>query len=242
MLSAVDRKIATEIVGHLEIPRDFGLDEYGGGFIFGEDDYILYRLHSYFPDIQFELITGCSKAVIISDELPFVIKIPFNGVWYEKERYDEESEPEYYFDYFHFNKNNEPTDYCEIELHNTIKAKVEGFREFFPDINYLGRFGDTRFYIQEKVQNIKMCPFKLSNDGLTWARSIGADKDQWDYFICNEEWRAAVYDLYGKEKLFQLVDWAVFNKLEWLNDLHSGNYGFSMDGKPIILDVSGFFE
>ena len=186
---------------------------------------------------EFKIDNGVSKAVIIFEGFDFVIKIPFNGGWYGW--YNEETE-EYEDDYFEeFTRADspDPSDYCWDECINIHDAYDAGFGALFPSTSFLCKVGSRRFYIQEKVKTSRQFMASPSENSRERAREIGRG-----YKYCSEEWRAMVIELYGEEFFMHFVEWCVTNHNSILTDMHSANYGYSMDGAPIILDASGYRE
>ena len=82
MLTDKDRNIAWEIIKSLSLPDDFGPT--GDDAWFETDD-----ISNQISGIgDFFVTYGVTKMVIVPDELPFVIKVPFNGHWVDE--YDED--------------------------------------------------------------------------------------------------------------------------------------------------------
>lgn len=75
-----------------------------------------------------------------------------------------------------------------------------------------------------------------SENSLTRAKNLDSD-----YRYCDMDWRAMVIELYGEDFLRSFIDWyRNDNSNHILDDMHGGNYGYRMDGAPIILDCAGF--
>lgn len=55
--------------------------------------------------------------------------------------------------------------------------------------------------------------------------------------MLNEDWVANLYDLYGEKFETAFVE---FIKDDIITDLHTGNYGYRLDGTPVIFDYCGY--
>ena len=84
MYSTADLKKVNQFIENLHLPEKFGIS--------GDDCYeqeFEDELNNLFYDVDapfdFHVNYGASKVAIVSEELPFVIKIPFNGMWYVRE-------------------------------------------------------------------------------------------------------------------------------------------------------------
>ena len=234
MFSNKDVDTAIEIVKNLHLPDEFGCD--CDGYFYPDiiEDQLI---NNGFSDDDFDIEYGISKAVIIFKNLPFVIKIPFHGKWYDA--WDSENE-EYYnaFERFCCADSIYKDDYCEAEV-NAIQTMVYfGFEDIVAYEICLGEFNNTTFYLQEKVKSSRTSNhYKPSENSMTRAREIGLD-----YEYCDVDWRACVIEIYGEEYWRSFVNWALDEHNYILNDLHSGNYGYNYEGKPVLFDVSGFEE
>lgn len=222
MLTAKDVQIAREIALHLELPEQFG----------GSEDFDASEYEYQFQDFiegDFYVSCGVSKMVIVIDELPFVIKIPFNGRW----EMDWENEDQLYFCEFAEACDSDCTDYCLDELEKTLSIQDTEFAQFVPDMVDIGRFCGHEIYIQEKVKPLCEC-CKL----LTTEDSLQRAKTQSSSF--RADWIARVYDLYGENKWEEFLMFLRTWEPEVLSDMHTGNYGITLDGAPVLFDLAGF--
>ena len=124
------------------------------------------------------------------------------------------------------------TDYCRIEAGNFKDAEEEGLGEYFAacyelcsieppsDYDYKGL---VTFYIQERAES------NSSKTSKTCEEYTGSD--------CNDD-EDRVRSLFGEsEKIERLIEFLD----DWnINDLHSGNFGYTVDGTPKIIDYSGY--
>lgn len=230
MFELKDVKRAMEIVKNLDLPRDFGIDV--------DDDFDTYNIEEQISDVMndsFFVTNGVSKMVIVPNELPFVIKIPFNGRWVSNfDCAEEEEECEEFWYFMMAESRMSGDDYCARELELTAEIKAEGFGEFVPDMMYVGRCCGHNVYIQEKVKPMSECSKTIhpTEDSLNKSRQINAP------FL--DAWAALVIDTYGEDNYNKFLEWARENEPDVLSDMHTGNYGINMNGNPILLDICGF--
>lgn len=214
---------ARRIVSNLDLPSEFGTD----------GDLDMSDLEMQLEDVidgDYFVSCGISKAVIIVDYLPFVIKIPFNGRW-ETDWSDDSEDGKYFVEFDQANASS-CFDYCEDELNKTHLIQDNGFGCFVPNMMYLSTVCGFNTYVQEKV-----IPKNESKDKNPSAGSLekAKEEDYWDLV-----WAATAIDLYGFNFFHNFMDWAYSNCRDTMLDLHYGNYGYDMSGRPVILDVSGF--
>lgn len=234
MLTIDNVRMAQEIVKTLDIPYNYG--RMADGDIY-QDGLIESQLSKEWG--AYKVDWGISKAVIIFDELPFVIKIPFYGMWESEEEYNPETDEyewkEDFFEEYRYAGENGGSDYCGAEEAVIMAMEEEGFGELAPEMECIGTYGDHSFYIQEKVQPFDYSDIKGTEESLKKARSMKGR------YYCGEfEWRAVVIDNYGEKFWIRFIDWAKGRNLAFLGDMHSGNIGYRFDGTPVILDLAGF--
>lgn len=236
MLTDKDYNIAKKVVENFDLPADLGCDQESDEF---NSDIIYNQLMTNVIGTCY-VENGISKAVIIPENQNFVIKIPLTGQWYYAEVYNEETDEYEYEDdpaFEEFENANAPdeSDYCWDELLCIEEAEENGFGAMFPETDFLGEVNGTRFYIQEKVQTSREFTPQVSEDSR--SRSHAMD---WGYNYGGEIWRAAIIEQYGEDFWIRFCDWARSDGHgKMFDDMHSGNYGY-LNGRPIILDASGF--
>ena len=221
-----DLAYARSIVEQLEVPEyEFG----------GEDaaDDIYEQVKRIVEHNDVVVNCGVSKVAIILKELPFVIKVPFDGVWDEVEDYETEIMTMEFSD-FNYGGGTKYNDYCAIELDITNMAHEAGYDCFIPDMMFLCEVNGRRFYVQEKVKSLSESRREVNPTPDSYER---AKRDRSDF---DREWVALVYDFYGEDAWNEFVEWAENEASEILSDCHSGNYGIRNDGTPVIFDISGF--
>ena len=174
-------------------------------------------------ETDFEVAEGETKMVFMSsDLLDWVIKVP---------RYNEKG-----------------IDYCEIEAENYEKACDVHLEKFFAPTYAMGYFFGVPVYIQKKV----FC-FDEEVES-TFGDYMAQDmEDEREEYATDDDFYDAVYDAVNYMGTEDRI-WAVFNDgnepsivhalcafclKEYINDLHSGNFGYD-NGSPVIVDFSGY--
>lgn len=211
---------------------------------------------------------GASKMVIIPEDSDFVVKIPFRGQLLSDRRcyhntgtfqsfikrnqsvllLDDEQSNEYdEYDYFsilsplsgaydYVTGTDYEYDYCGVEEQLYLKAEEVGLAPLFAKTEYINIINGYEIYIQQKCD----CDYHSSSrtyseedeKSTTVVQSLKEGHYSSSFALC---WLIDVYNAYGEEMLINLLEF----EQEWLQDMHYGNYGYR-NGKPIILDYSGF--
>lgn len=238
MLTLMDFKKAKDIVAGLKLPYRLGVCGDDQDF---DRDWLYYQVSRVYSG-PFYISNGVSKVVIVFDNEPFVIKIPFNGMVEYEWVYDEEADDgDYDYDnpiFEEFDGADAPdnSDYCWDEVIRIEKAEEAGYGDLFPDTEFLTEFDGHRFYIQEKVKLVgRTYPTEISEH----SREVSESMDP-RYQSGTDLWRAVIVELYGEDFWKNFVDWDYFGNMGILTDMHSGNYGYDEEGRPVILDASGF--
>lgn len=193
----------------------------------------------------FDVKCGCTKIVIIFDELPYVIKVPFSGmVIYD---YNEDDDIESEYNRFYENAiADDSSDYCADELDRIKGAEEQGFGCVFPETEFLCKINGTSFYIQEKVYDYNnRVGHNYYQSKSQYAKNIVKElQEEGTYNIGYSSWMESFVEIYGVDFLKNLVNWEkeVYADSSMFNDMHGGNYGYKEDGRPCILDASGFRE
>lgn len=134
----------------------------------------------------------------------------------------------------------------EVEIYN--RAMAQDLAKFFPKAAFLVRVNGIDFVVQEKIdKSVSEC------DRKDIQRFQRVSKTATDKIVCKIEhefhragngyhrsldhnWAKMAIVLYGKHACKALCEFVVANSI---NDLHSCNIGYK-DGRPIILDFSGY--
>ena len=223
---AEDLKKAREIVSVLSLPENFGCDE--------DNDFDTFPIETQIEDVvdgDFFVTNGVSKLVILVDDLPFAIKIPFNG----KYEYSWEDDSTPVWCPFYYSKSSfRDWDYCGVELEYTAEIKDNGYGMFVPNMMHLCTVCGFDVFVQEKV--LPLCENKKAY-GATAASRKKAEECRG---IFNVDWAARAIDIYGVDNFIKFCDWANDRFPDMMADMHSGNYGYRENGDPVLLDLSGF--
>lgn len=220
-----------KVVGAL--PAEFGvmLDPEDYGIVYDYED----KLRAAFPRVQ--VANGVTKMVIIHPDLPFVIKIPFNGYW----AIDYNSEDENIFIPFECatctGAFDGEWDYCKLETEEYACAQDRGFNCFLAKSEFIGYYCNYPIYIQEKVN----VGFRANSRIVSSAKSRESvnNLDFCDR-ICSDIWMSKCFDCYGEELTMAFVEYTHHEDNMVGSDDHSKNYGYRNDGTPCLLDYSGY--
>ena len=127
------------------------------------------------------------------------------------------------------------TDFCHIELTNFESAVEEDLDEFFAAIYELCVIDDVTFYIQERAAPDEEKTTDSCREYMGYKDE--PDEDEEEYVDPNFDDYDRVESLFHGpklEELFSFID-------RWhINDLHEGNFGFTVSGVPKIIDYSGY--
>lgn len=183
-------------------------------------------------DNHMEITWGASQFVIYSNKWDYVYKIPFKGSY----EYEEDEDCDCFNEYM--------LNYCEEAVKIYAAAEEANVEFFFAETDYVGSsYNDYPVYAQPKVIPYnRLCSSSRrapSAGSLLRAKEIDIEYREKNYcrIPFEDDWVGAVIDEYGEDALMKLVK---FIKEENISDLHSGNYGYTLDNKPIIFDYSGF--
>lgn len=179
---------------------------------------------------------GASKFVCIPKDKEYVIKLPFNSVLEE----DSDEEEIVKFIGASGDITDNLWDYCAREVFLYEAARSNKIAFAFPETEYVGLINGWPIYVQEvcktlyEKENTKFPTVAEENQVMSFL----ASKNK--YSTINDSWITMFCLQYGEEKTIELLD---FIKFYEINDLHSSNIGFSaIDGRPVIVDFSGFYN
>ena len=235
----MNKELIDKIIELIDIPNDFGVCEYDDFLREEEDIYNVLQRN----DINAEIRFGCTKLVIIPEESDYVIKIPFNGMWYEV--YNNETNDYEDDEFIGFYKANdlgedcvENWDYCENELCKYERAVEDGFGKFFPDTQFYNWKHSYPIYIQKKI--CKCCAdmwgddFKKVSDNTSKYYAEHSD----DFYCLPEDWALAAIEYYGAEMMRKFCEYIQEHHMH--RDLHHANLGFDENNAPIVIDWAGY--
>lgn len=130
-------------------------------------------------------------------------------------------------------------DYCTREAKIYQKAVKWGLQELFAPTIKVGYIEKGVPYYQQP--RIETFGFTLKGNTEvayhpTVKKKLRHIISEMEYYSCDSDWFAYVLKSYGEVTLIKLIRFLKENKI---NDLRNENVGFK-DGKPIIVDYSGF--
>lgn len=181
---------------------------------------------------EWQCVWGATQFVLISDNYDYVFKIPFHGEWF----YDYDSE-ESYFKEFNY-------DYGERALEKCEQAEDAG-------IGFL--FAPTKVACYSK----NGCPIyiqpKATSFADSWDKKEKTEEErnsvknflfkvyEKDYNRLAIDWQYDVIKYYGEQVLKNLLDF-IYAHETCVSDLHNENFGYDIEGKPVIFDYSDYLE
>lgn len=217
----------------------FPLPEQFGVIISDDDettepiDYSLIQEVVWDVDPDASVYFGMSKLVIVAPSLNgVVIKIPFNG------RYYEDCEGELHWVPFEWATGSDKSDYCLTEYEKYNRLKTYGLNCFVAKTIFYGIRCGVRVFIQEEVtsQNdlyqTRRPSEKSSNLANKWY-------DEGKFYI-EPEWIANCLDKYGESKVERFLYYCSNIDPDILEDMHDGNFGYRPNELPVLLDYSNY--
>ena len=238
IITQKDKNYLHKLLDNVCFPEQFGIDESG---VLDSNYDILSSING---TANIRSLYGASKYVLLEKNLPYVIKIPFNGCWF----YDEEGDPEIdedtvfcpfenacndgYADDFFF-----ADDYCETERRFYQVMIETGFEVFFAETRYFDTINGKRIYLQEKVT-----PYESFSDRQE-ASPLAKQFSEILNVSLPADWIEKAIESYGEELTKAFVDFLSSDKdvgAIIASDLYSANYGYREDGTPCLLDYSGY--
>lgn len=182
---------------------------------------------------------GASKIVIASPKIGnAVVKIPFNGTYYQEEENDEEFE----WIPFEWAPGSDPADYCLAEYEKYQRLKDYGLGCFVAKTLFYKKRDGFRIFIQEYVMpENESCDSHNASDQSTttakkWRREGKIRSD------LENEWIANCLDIYGESKVKRFLYYCDNIDPDILEDIHKANYGYRENGTPCILDFSNYMD
>ena len=248
LITQEQKDLVKNLLEKISFPDEFGPTEYDDYY----DDELIDTLNDN-SDVTFEAASGASKYVLLSNSLPFVIKVPFNGYWARKDDYDEEEnecddDDDYRFVEFYgantskfYNGIHENNDYCATEAAIYERMCEMGYEKFFAKTSFLCTNSHKRIFIQERVT-----PYlRTENDVF---KSIHTSKEANDLagrirIPFSAVWIEAAIRFYGLKLTLDFMNFLTSDDNVAriiIEDLHHNNYGYRKNGEPCILDYSGY--
>ena len=224
------------------LPKDgqIGVFDDDCDYFYGDYESKIYRaLEKIDPFV--EVNHGMSKMVIISSLIDYVIKIPLTGIWVQScDENGDYIDDDYWFDEFAYGGGENGDDYCaeEVNIYETVLEEHPEYTFIFPETMFYKQIDGVKYYLQEKCKCGGGC---LKEDSSEIAVSTGdeicTDRDHQYAPIQSLPWCIALVENYGVEMAKEVLKY--LHQIQ-ISDLHNGNIGYNKEGKPIILDFSGF--
>lgn len=237
-----------------------------------------YQLRNFIDDIVSDISAytpisvryGVSKLVIIPQNFPFVIKIPFNGCFYfndsempdfgekysekdfstSKEYYDfiTEKEEEWAVENFEESTFFEPFTEANKEFPEDYCFEEFQIYETVKDRGFSDFFANTIFYTEKDGRKIyiqeKACTYKAGGKTSPSKKSLNKVQKLGIHSYFGNSWIALAIDFYGEALVQKFLDYIEIDEddIDVGNDMHNDNYGYRLDGSPCIIDFSGWRE
>lgn len=176
---------------------------------------------------EWRCVYGATKLVIIMEKEDFVFKIPFNSEW-------DGWKKDYVF--FYGAPATSTWDYCEAEEERYDFAEEYGFSKYLAKTNIVyNTKNGIRIYIQPKCfiySKYKTTSKRSSKVFSRWFKN--------NLPIDDAQWLNTFIDCYGAYKLKQFLTFLLNEN--WDDDLGSRNIGYTIEGKPVLIDYSSYME
>jgi len=237
-------KLVSDLANALPAVEEFGTED---GDTYEIPHTVSNAMSEKYPEMK--AFSGITKLCVTVPELPFVVKIPYTGIWEYYKDYDdccgncgectlevccENREGEYHFSEFFYN-------YCDKEIRDyedAIEIYPEAAEILVPTEYYISLNGH-KFYLQEKV-NVYHYDDEVTKHPVYRKRAKLVDEyyRKKSYYI-NNQWSVKAIQFFGTQKFFDFVA-KLYYVGNIFGDLHSGNLGYRFNGAPCILDFAGF--
>lgn len=164
-------------------------------------------------ELNLEIQFGATKVVFIDLDDDYVLKVPMGKV-----------------------------DFCAIEVDNYIKisTKYPNYTKYIAECWYAGNFSTNEKEIPMYImQRADIDPERVSDISYKSYISNNPDDPDGDDYYWDESdiTYDCLYTIYG-DVVSELYE--IFSEFE-INDVHTSNIGFIADGKPVVIDYSGFY-
>ena len=186
---------------------------------------------------------GASKLVIFLKDANFVVKIPFTGYMIDDGEYSDYCDNYYDFEGAEEDDSGECWDYCRTEVAMYQRALAAGVEKYLLETKKIGEINGYPVYIQEKCVSFFGSSVKApSNKEKVASRNNLEDNNIYAEVLSSIFCFYCYLDIINGEDTYE--SFGRFNNFaeEYLSDIHNGNIGFNICGKPVVLDYSGFHE
>ena len=186
---------------------------------------------------------GASKLVIFLKNANFVVKIPFTGYMIDDGEYSDYCDNYYDFEGAEEDDSGEYWDYCRTEEVMYQRAVAAGVEKYLLETKKIGEINGYPIYVQEKCVSFCKSSVKTpTNKEKVASRNNLEDNNIYAEVLSSVFCFYCYLDIINGEDTYE--SFGRFNNFaeEYLSDIHNGNIGFNICGKPVILDYSGFHE
>ena len=185
---------------------------------------------------------GSSKLVLFLNDANFVVKIPFTGYMIDRE-YSDYCDNYYDFEGAEEDDSGEYWDYCWTEAVMYQRAVAAGVEKYLLETKKIGEINGYPIYVQEKCVSFCNSSVKTpANREIIKSKNNLEDNNIYAEVLSSVFCFYCYLDIINGEDTYE--SFGKFNNFaeEYLSDIHNGNIGFNICGKPVILDYSGFHE
>lgn len=145
-------------------------------------------------------------------------------------------------------KKDDVQDYCEREANNFKVVQKRHLEAFFAETYELGEVNGAKFYLQERVEcdediiDSLLCTYVEENPvGFgVFKESYGSEEEYSEAVMDSARWMGE------EDKVNAILGGGHYELINFIdefeiNDLHSGNWGITSDGRMVIFDYSGYY-
>lgn len=180
-------------------------------------------------DYGFHTADGATKVVIIPEQAPFVIKIPFIG----DESWDY-GETQYFTGGCEYYEDEDRYDYCAEEAYIYEEARQLGCSRFFVPIVFFDTINGIPVYIQTKVEGLKKLARPSKEDTFKYASLKNSDQLDPDVGGC-------LMQYYTVEEVADFLQFVMDHSINDLEATRNGSYVPAF-GRYVFWDYSGYRE
>ena len=194
------------------------------------------KIVDYLPkSFEYELHEGSSKLVFIPKDENYVIKIPYTG-----DSYTDENDNIIDYTFAHANPESKKFrwDYCLAETLLWRNAKRSKVHHAFAKERILGFINNHPIYIQQRAEVYAESNKYNSASNKERNKTLSCCYKH-NVRIFQEEgvsWQSDMLEYYGQNIFLKIMHFIEDFKI---SDLHESNLGY-IDGRPVIIDYSGF--
>jgi hypothetical protein len=164
---------------------------------------------------------GCTKLVIIPRDKDYVIKLPITHIYEDEEITMQLDQEEDIF----------------AEEKALYDSSTETLQNFILPNYYIGEYQGIPVFVQEKAEFDIATP--LSEKVLVSDQIVSSIREETDFYSFSVAFVKDMVRYFGqietKELIGELLDYEIV-------DLHRGNYGYTLEGKPCLIDIGGYRE